>query len=138
MATSYASNVTDVNMPGFIPFTTKAMVDEAKKLGMKVEPWTPNRLNLIEYLVKDCESSCLCHCLRRAAPGPRPPSLRTSADTTPCPNNTGGVTGIITDWPAVVHDWLVSEGYSVPPLPGKKEIKRIDKCLEKHLVLTKH
>ncbi|ORY78424.1 PLC-like phosphodiesterase [Leucosporidium creatinivorum] len=103
VATSYASNVTDVNMPGFIPFTTKAMVDEAKKLGMKVEPWTPNRLNLIEYLVKDC-----------------------------------GVTGIITDYPRVAHDWLVAEGYNVPKLPGKKEIKRIDRCLEKHLVLTKH
>jgi hypothetical protein len=56
VATSYASNVTDVNMPGFIPFTTKAMVDEAHKLGLKVEPWTPNRLNLIEYLVKEGKS----------------------------------------------------------------------------------
>lgn len=50
----------------------------------------------------------------------------------------GSVDGVITDYPAVVHDYLVAEGYYVPSLPGKKEIKRIDKCLKKHLVLTKH
>jgi hypothetical protein len=43
VATSYASNVTDVNLPGFIPFTTKPMVDMAHELGLAVKPWTPNR-----------------------------------------------------------------------------------------------
>lgn len=58
-------NGTDPALPGYLPFTTKAMVDEAHRLGLVVLPWTVNRLSIVEYLysiqvdgiITDCESS---------------------------------------------------------------------------------
>ncbi|KAK4698697.1 glycerophosphoryl diester phosphodiesterase, partial [Phenoliferia sp. Uapishka_3] len=52
-ATSAASTASDVGMSGYIPFTTKAMVDKAHLLGLQVKPWTTNRLNQIDFLVNE-------------------------------------------------------------------------------------
>jgi hypothetical protein len=52
VATAYASNATDPNLPGWIPFTTKAMVDTAHQLGLQVKPWTPDTKNLLAYLLE--------------------------------------------------------------------------------------
>lgn len=49
--TSYGSLAVDPSMKGYVAFTTKAMVDMAHSLGVKVIPWTINRLNLVESLV---------------------------------------------------------------------------------------
>jgi glycerophosphoryl diester phosphodiesterase len=51
VAVSYASAANDVGKPGFVAFTTPDMVHEAHRLGLLVKPWTPNRLNLISYLL---------------------------------------------------------------------------------------
>lgn len=51
VATSYASPVNDPALPGYIPFTNKTMVDAAHRVGMQVKPWTPNRLNVIKFLL---------------------------------------------------------------------------------------
>ncbi|KAL8276519.1 hypothetical protein RQP46_011067 [Phenoliferia psychrophenolica] len=51
--TSAASNTSDSTKPGWVPFTTKSMVDKAHSLGIDVKPWTINSLNLAEYLVND-------------------------------------------------------------------------------------
>ncbi|GAA6014165.1 hypothetical protein JCM10207_006119 [Rhodosporidiobolus poonsookiae] len=50
-ATSYASTAQDPALEGWIPFTNKTMVETAHELGMMVKPWTPNTLNLIDYLI---------------------------------------------------------------------------------------
>ena len=54
----------------------------------------------------------------------------------PFASPTGGVDGVITDYPRVAHQWLAAEGYSLPPLPSPKQVEKIDKCLAKHLVKT--
>lgn len=41
----------DPAMMGYVPFTTKDMVDEAHRLGMTVKPYTVNRLNIVEQLL---------------------------------------------------------------------------------------
>ncbi|PSS37118.1 hypothetical protein PHLCEN_2v991 [Hermanssonia centrifuga] len=51
-AVSDFSPVNDPKALGFIPFTTKAMVDEAHGLGVEVKPWTVNRLNVVEQLLE--------------------------------------------------------------------------------------
>lgn len=51
VATAYASPVNDPALPGFIAFTNKTMVDAAHRYGLQIKPWTPNRLNLIQYLI---------------------------------------------------------------------------------------
>ncbi|KAG6866867.1 hypothetical protein C0991_008803 [Blastosporella zonata] len=53
LSPSYVSNsspVADPSQGGYIPFTTKAMVDRAHELGLKVVPWTVNRLNVADQL----------------------------------------------------------------------------------------
>jgi len=50
-AALYDNSTADPNIPGYKPFTTKAMVTQAHKLGMLVKPWTVNRLNVVEQLV---------------------------------------------------------------------------------------
>ena len=39
-ATAEDSPVPDPDMDGYVSFTTKAMIDTAHKLGLKVKPWT--------------------------------------------------------------------------------------------------
>jgi len=51
VAESLASPSPDPAMTGYIPFTTKDMVDEAHNLGMTVKPFTVNRLNVVEQLL---------------------------------------------------------------------------------------
>ncbi|TCD60980.1 hypothetical protein EIP91_009188 [Steccherinum ochraceum] len=41
----------DPMIEGYVPFTTKSMVDEAHRLGMLVKPWTANRMNIVEELL---------------------------------------------------------------------------------------
>ncbi|GAA5895759.1 hypothetical protein JCM6882_001373 [Rhodosporidiobolus microsporus] len=55
VATSYASAAADPALEGWIPFTTPEMVSAAHSLGLRVAPWTPNTLNLIEYLITDAK-----------------------------------------------------------------------------------
>jgi glycerophosphoryl diester phosphodiesterase len=52
VATAYASPVNDPSLPGYIAFTNKTMVDAAHRSGLQVKPWTPNRLNVIKYLME--------------------------------------------------------------------------------------
>ncbi|KAK1923970.1 hypothetical protein DB88DRAFT_510350 [Papiliotrema laurentii] len=52
VATSYASPVADPAMEGWIAFTNQTMVDTAHSLGLQVKPWTPNRKNLLSYLLQ--------------------------------------------------------------------------------------
>lgn len=56
VGTSYASNVTDISQPGYIPFTTPESVKMAHDLGLEVAVWTVNYLNNVEYLVKNCSA----------------------------------------------------------------------------------
>ncbi|CAA7258745.1 unnamed protein product [Cyclocybe aegerita] len=49
-ATSGLSLAPDPAQPGYIPFTTKAMIDQAHKNGMLVKPWTVNRVSIAEQL----------------------------------------------------------------------------------------
>jgi len=35
--------------PNYVPFTTKEMIDQAHKLGMRVKPWTVSRATIIVY-----------------------------------------------------------------------------------------
>lgn len=35
-----ATPVLDPTLPGYVPFTTKEMIDRAHKVGMTVKPWT--------------------------------------------------------------------------------------------------
>ncbi|KAJ3523579.1 hypothetical protein NM688_g8703 [Phlebia brevispora] len=46
------SPVKDPALPGYIPFTTKEMIEEAHGLGVEVKPWTVNRLNIAEQLLE--------------------------------------------------------------------------------------
>ena len=39
-AESDLSPVSDPNMPGYVPYTTREMISEAHRLGMEVKPWT--------------------------------------------------------------------------------------------------
>ncbi|KAI0735526.1 PLC-like phosphodiesterase [Earliella scabrosa] len=50
-ATAEDSPVPDPDMDGYVSFTTKAMIDTAHKLGLKVKPWTVNRLNIVDQLL---------------------------------------------------------------------------------------
>ncbi|KAK4053666.1 hypothetical protein OIV83_001322 [Microbotryomycetes sp. JL201] len=56
VGTSYASAESDPAVEGWIPFTTPAMVKTAHELGLKVAVWTPDNLNLVDYLVKNCSA----------------------------------------------------------------------------------
>ncbi|KAM0792146.1 hypothetical protein ACM66B_004845 [Microbotryomycetes sp. NB124-2] len=56
VGTSYASAESDPAVEGWIPFTTPAMVETAHNLGLKVAVWTPDNLNLVDYLVKNCSA----------------------------------------------------------------------------------
>ncbi|KAJ3496603.1 hypothetical protein NLJ89_g10462 [Agrocybe chaxingu] len=49
-ATSGLSLAADPSQPGYVPFTTKAMIDQAHKNGMLVKPWTVNRVSIAEQL----------------------------------------------------------------------------------------
>ncbi|KAI0666304.1 PLC-like phosphodiesterase [Trametes maxima] len=50
-AESYETPVPDPAMEGYVPFTTREMVEEAHKLGMLVKPFTVNRMNIAEQLL---------------------------------------------------------------------------------------
>jgi len=50
-AESFVSPSPDPTMAGYVPFTTKDMVDAAHDLGMIVKPYTVNRLNIVEQLL---------------------------------------------------------------------------------------
>ncbi|KAK4048735.1 hypothetical protein OIO90_005728 [Microbotryomycetes sp. JL221] len=54
VGTAYASEVDDPADSGWIPFTTPALTRKAHDLGLKVATWTPDRLNLVSYLVQNC------------------------------------------------------------------------------------
>jgi glycerophosphoryl diester phosphodiesterase len=96
VGTAYASaaGALDPEQQGWIGFANQTMVDAAHKVGMAVQPWTPNRLNLIEYLLDI------------------------------------GVDGIITDYPDSARRYLEQRGgYKLAP---KGDMKRVQKCLQKH------
>ncbi|MEU6644992.1 glycerophosphodiester phosphodiesterase [Saccharomonospora sp. NPDC046836] len=42
-----------INDPNYVPFTTKALVDEAHRAGIKVIPWTINDKNTMRKLIDD-------------------------------------------------------------------------------------
>ncbi|KAK7058341.1 hypothetical protein VNI00_001972 [Paramarasmius palmivorus] len=44
-------DVDDPTQSGYVPFTTREMVDKAHELGMLVMPWTVNRLNVAERIL---------------------------------------------------------------------------------------
>ncbi|EKM60765.1 uncharacterized protein PHACADRAFT_110455 [Phanerochaete carnosa HHB-10118-sp] len=50
-AISSQSRVVDPTMEGYVPFTTKVMVDEAHSLGLQIKPWTVNRHNIVDQLL---------------------------------------------------------------------------------------
>ncbi|RDB28841.1 Glycerophosphoryl diester phosphodiesterase [Hypsizygus marmoreus] len=50
-AVSGKSPVPDPTQAGYIPFTTKEMVDRAHQVGMTVKPWTVDRLNIVDQLL---------------------------------------------------------------------------------------
>ncbi|KAJ8091681.1 hypothetical protein PM082_020916 [Marasmius tenuissimus] len=45
------STAPDPTQPGYIPFTTKEMIDRAHELGMQVKPWTVDRMSVAEQLL---------------------------------------------------------------------------------------
>ncbi|KAK1215290.1 hypothetical protein PQX77_022108 [Marasmius sp. AFHP31] len=53
LSTADIANATapDPTQPGYVPFTTKEMIDRAHELGMQVKPWTVNRMNVAEQLL---------------------------------------------------------------------------------------
>ncbi|KAI9059675.1 PLC-like phosphodiesterase [Trametes sanguinea] len=50
-AESYQSPAPDPDMEGYVPFTTREMVEEAHRLGLQVKPFTVNRMNIVEQLL---------------------------------------------------------------------------------------
>ncbi|EMD41560.1 hypothetical protein CERSUDRAFT_41625, partial [Gelatoporia subvermispora B] len=50
-AESYQTPVPDPAMTGYVPFTTKDMVDEAHRLRIPVKVWTVNRLNIVDQML---------------------------------------------------------------------------------------
>jgi len=46
-----ATTVVDPALPGYVPFTTREMIDRAHQVGMTVKPWTVNRLNVADQLL---------------------------------------------------------------------------------------
>jgi len=50
-AVSSKSLAADPTQPGYVPFTTKDMVDRAHELKMTVIPWTVNRANIADQLL---------------------------------------------------------------------------------------
>ncbi|KAL0576572.1 hypothetical protein V5O48_005404 [Marasmius crinis-equi] len=106
----------DPAQPGYVPLTTRIMVDKAHELGMLVKPWTVcafpihissylvdavlqvNRLNTAELLLEM------------------------------------GVDGLITDYPNMMRRLAQQKGYHVAPKYPKK---RVLGCLEHHLQLQK-
>ncbi|KAF9452569.1 PLC-like phosphodiesterase [Macrolepiota fuliginosa MF-IS2] len=46
-----ATPVPDPTQPGFVPFTTKAMIDKSHQLGLQVKPWTVDDLNIAQQLL---------------------------------------------------------------------------------------
>ncbi|KAI0080053.1 PLC-like phosphodiesterase [Panus rudis PR-1116 ss-1] len=51
-AVSSEGTGSDPTMAGYVPFTTRSMVDEAHALGLQVKPWTVNRLSIVEQLIQ--------------------------------------------------------------------------------------
>ncbi|KAJ3480220.1 hypothetical protein NLI96_g8505 [Meripilus lineatus] len=51
-AVSSRGRVSDPALPGYVPFTTRVMVEEAHRLGLEVKPWTVNRLNVAESILQ--------------------------------------------------------------------------------------
>ncbi|KAH9891050.1 PLC-like phosphodiesterase [Cubamyces lactineus] len=43
--------VADPEMEGYVPFTTREMVEEGHRLGLLVKPWTVNRMNIVDQLL---------------------------------------------------------------------------------------
>lgn len=50
-AVSSKGNATDPADPGYVPFTTKEMIDQAHKNGLLVKPWTVDRQNIVAQLL---------------------------------------------------------------------------------------
>ncbi|KAL9715819.1 hypothetical protein Ac2012v2_000261 [Leucoagaricus gongylophorus] len=50
-AVNNSSPVQDPTQPGYIPMTTKAMIDQAHKIGIQVIPWTVDDLNIAQQLL---------------------------------------------------------------------------------------
>jgi glycerophosphoryl diester phosphodiesterase len=46
-----SQDVEDPTQAGYVPFTTKEMVDRAHKLDLQVKPWTVNRMSVAENLI---------------------------------------------------------------------------------------
>ncbi|EGO02809.1 hypothetical protein SERLA73DRAFT_102799 [Serpula lacrymans var. lacrymans S7.3] len=51
-STSFYITPPDPAAKGSTQFTTKEMVDEAHRLGMKVKPWTVNRLDIVDQIIE--------------------------------------------------------------------------------------
>ncbi|KAF8350183.1 PLC-like phosphodiesterase [Amanita rubescens] len=47
----FNSTATDPSLPGYIPFTTRDLIDVAHEVGLTVIPWTVNRHNIADQLV---------------------------------------------------------------------------------------
>ncbi|OCH88607.1 PLC-like phosphodiesterase [Obba rivulosa] len=50
-AESFQTPVPDPAMAGYVPFTTRDMIDEAHRLKMPVKVWTVNRLNIVDQML---------------------------------------------------------------------------------------
>ncbi|OBZ79244.1 Cytochrome b-c1 complex subunit Rieske, mitochondrial [Grifola frondosa] len=50
-AESSSTPVPDPDMPGYITFTTRDMIEEAHRLGMLVKVWTVNRMNIVDQIL---------------------------------------------------------------------------------------
>ncbi|KDR84848.1 hypothetical protein GALMADRAFT_233276 [Galerina marginata CBS 339.88] len=51
VAISSAGTGIDPTDPGYVPFATKDMIEQAHELGLTVKPWTVNRLNIVSQLL---------------------------------------------------------------------------------------
>ncbi|KAF8078314.1 hypothetical protein FPV67DRAFT_47080 [Lyophyllum atratum] len=66
-AVSDKSPVRDPTVAGYVPFTTKDMIDRAHEVGMLVIPWTLDRLSITDQLLDAWVSTTLSRILRCGA-----------------------------------------------------------------------
>jgi hypothetical protein len=115
-ATADNSPVPDPTESGYVAFTTKAMIDQAHKIGLRVIPWTVSRLLVrgIRALISIAQVDDLNIAEQL---------LDWKAD------------GLITDFTTNLRLLVESTGLNVrPPF----DVDRVNTCLAKHLQLTSH
>ncbi len=116
-ASSFETPVPDPDMEGYASFTTKEMIDAAHQLGLKVKPWTVNRMNIVEQLLDWNADGIISDCTSRC----RPPRA---------------VSGVLTRRssaaadPNVVRRLAKHRGLPVAPKYPKQ---RVLSCLQRHL-----